>query len=350
MLDSRTGESASSAAQTGEVDVDQPVPGRAEQRSLGADQAGAAPAVGTRSRAPRCRTRHSATRPYAVRLWCETPRCRARGSAPEIRSEPTGRPPRIAAALTASPALTPEKPHRVPVPRLPGPWVTIDQVGVPRASLAASRPECTVTASRSPPNACPTVTVAGQQPGVAELGHRAGEGQRQRALIGHHVDHPGARAVVGHGQQRRGQRGVQVGDQHRQSVQGVGVGQQLVVRRTLLVGPGHHGLQRHVAGLDQVPGRLGRLGGDPTVGVEHGDHQRVPAGAEAAVQRRDIEQHPVADRGRGHQVGVDQRADLGVGCRAGPRSVRPLRASSRGPAVTSPSAQMIMRPTVVPDS
>ena len=42
----------------------------------------------------------------------------------EIRKVPTGRPPRMAAALRASPALTPENPQRVPVPRFPGPWLT----------------------------------------------------------------------------------------------------------------------------------------------------------------------------------------------------------------------------------
>ena len=41
-----------------------------------------------------------------------------------------------AAALTASPAATPEKPHFVPVPRLPGPWATI-ATSAPTACFAA---------------------------------------------------------------------------------------------------------------------------------------------------------------------------------------------------------------------
>ena len=106
---------------------------------------------------------------------------------------------------------------------------------------------------------------------------------------------------------------MQVGDHHRHAVEGVRVAQQLVVRRTLLVGPGHHRLQRQIAGLDQVPGRLRRLCGDPAVRVQHRDHQRVAAGAQAAVQGRDIEQHPVADGRGSHQVGVGQSRYLGGG-------------------------------------
>ena len=67
----------------------------------------------------------SATRPNAVSEWCDTPRCRGRGSASEIRSAPIASPPSTVTALHASPAATPEKPHGVPVPRLPGPCVTI---------------------------------------------------------------------------------------------------------------------------------------------------------------------------------------------------------------------------------
>ena len=47
-----------------------------------------------------------------------------RASLADTRSEPTARPPSVAAALTASPAATPENPQRVPVPRLPGPCAT----------------------------------------------------------------------------------------------------------------------------------------------------------------------------------------------------------------------------------
>src|SRR6202050_1588799 len=91
------------------------------------------------------------------------PLCLARASASLIRRLAIGRPPSTAAALTASPEATPEKPHFVPVPRLPGPWATTTR-SPPSTCLAARRPLCTVTASRSPPNACPTVIVPASQP------------------------------------------------------------------------------------------------------------------------------------------------------------------------------------------
>ena len=91
------------------------------------------------------------------------PRCRSRGSASLIRSAATGRPPSAATAFTASPAATPENPQRVPVPRLPGPWATT-ATSAPSTCRAASSPVCRVTVSRSPPNACPTVTVPASQP------------------------------------------------------------------------------------------------------------------------------------------------------------------------------------------
>ena len=96
-------------------------------------------------------------------LWCDTPWCLDRESASDSRSDATGRPPSTAAAFTASPAATPEKPHRVPVPRLPGPCATT-ATSAPATCRAASSPLCTVTASRSPPNDCPVVTVAASQP------------------------------------------------------------------------------------------------------------------------------------------------------------------------------------------
>jgi hypothetical protein len=91
------------------------------------------------------------------------PRWRLRGSASLTRRHATARPPKAATALTASPAATPEKPQRVPVPRLPGPWATT-AMSAASTCRAASNPVCTVTVSRSPPNACPVVTVAASQP------------------------------------------------------------------------------------------------------------------------------------------------------------------------------------------
>jgi hypothetical protein len=80
-----------------------------------------------------------------------------------MRRAATGRPPRAAAALTASPAATPEYPHRVPVPRLPGPCVTM-ATSAASTCRAASSPVCTVTVSRSPPNDWPVVTVPASHP------------------------------------------------------------------------------------------------------------------------------------------------------------------------------------------
>ena len=270
--------------------------------------------------------RHPAVRGQAVVGDAAVP---SRASAPEIRSEPTGRPPRIGGGVDR---LAGPDPGEAPAGAGAEIARTLGDAPRPRrrrASRAASRPECTVTASRSPPNACPTVTVAGQQPGVAQRGHRPGEGQRQRALVAHHVDHPGARPVVrrwpaGSGPAPSADRRPPPAARRGR----VGVGQQLVVRRALLVGPGDHGLQRQIAGLDQVAGRLRRLGGDPAVGVEHGDDQRVAAGAQAAVQRGHIEQHPVADRrarpsGRCRPAPGPRRR-----CRVAPRrSARPPRAT-----------------------
>ena len=82
-----------------------------------------------------------------------------------------------------------------------------------------------------------------------------------------------------------------------------------VVGRLLLVDAQDHGLQGRVPGLDQVPrpdGRVGRQHGARGGGAHH---EGVPAGAEAARQRRHVQQQRVTCRGLPHEVGVGQGAD-----------------------------------------
>ncbi len=111
----------------------------------------------------------SATRPNAVSEWWETPRCRGRGSASEMRSAPIASPPSTVTALHASPAATPEKPHGVPVPRLPGPWVTIGEVG---AQHVPRRQQPGVHGDR--------LEVAAER---LAHGHDAGQRRRQRVSV-----------------------------------------------------------------------------------------------------------------------------------------------------------------------
>ena len=64
------------------------------------------------------------------------------------------------------------------------------------------------------------------------------------------------------------------------------------MRRLLVVDAEHHRLQRRVPRLDQVTGTGGRVRRECGRAARH---ERVAAGAEPAGQRRDVEQHPVAD-------------------------------------------------------
>ena len=101
----------------------------------------------------------------------------------------------------ASPALTPENPQRVPVPRFPGPWLD-DELGIERESSGEKtgvQAHCLqVAAERLADGHRPREQAAGPQ-----LRHRAGEREWQRALIAHHVDDPGAGTVVRDREQHR---------------------------------------------------------------------------------------------------------------------------------------------------
>jgi hypothetical protein len=144
------------------------------------------------------------------------------------------------------------------------------------------------------------------------LERRAGQGEpgRQGTAVLHDVGHPGRMAVITgpfglikdtgqHGRERR----VQVGHHYRHPGDVVRVAEDVVVRRPLLVGAGHDRLQRRVAGLDQVAAGAGV--GRQAVGDRH--HQGVAAGAEPEIERRGVQQDPVAGLGEPGQGGVGQR-------------------------------------------
>jgi len=96
---------------------------------------------------------------------------------------------------------------------------------------------------------------------------------------------------------------VQVSNHDGHPAEVIGVAQQVVMRRALLVGALDGGLQRRVAGLDQVPGQLG-IGGQA---VGDRDDHRVPAGAESQVERGGIQQDPVPGLRRAGEARVAQR-------------------------------------------
>jgi len=78
------------------------------------------------------------------------------------------------------------------------------------------------------------------------------------------------------------------------------------VRRALLIGSRHHGLQRHVARLNEVPPRLRRLGCHLAFGVQDSDDEGVATGAKTAFQGSDIHQDPITDGRGSHQVGIGE--------------------------------------------
>src|SRR2546430_10300031 len=93
-----------------------------------------------------------------ARVWCETPRWRARSSPLEARTANTGEPPSAVAVFAASAAASPPWPSREEVPTIPGP---IEHTTASSSSPAAqARAEATVTHSRSPPKQEPAVKVA----------------------------------------------------------------------------------------------------------------------------------------------------------------------------------------------
>src|SRR5262245_41991586 len=79
-----------------------------------------------------------------------------------------------------------------------------------------------------------------------------------------------------------------------------------MVRGTLLVSAGDHGLQGQIARLHQVSGRLRWLCGHPALRVQHSNDQGVAAGTKASVQGRDIQQNPITDSRRSHQIDVSE--------------------------------------------
>ncbi len=90
-------------------------------------------------------------------------------SAKDTRSAATGTPPRASAAFSACPLASALTPHVVSVPRFPGPSATTT-TSASSTSFAASSPVHTVTASSSPPNACPDVMKPSSSPASRSLG------------------------------------------------------------------------------------------------------------------------------------------------------------------------------------
>ena len=134
--------------------------------------------------------RHSSVRGQAV--MGDAPMSLRVGRLAEIRKVPTGRPPNTAAALIASAGRHPgEAPAGAryrgsPDPESRPPGRRPARVGRPEG------PEWKVTASRSPPKACPTVTDPASSPAARRSATERGERQRQGALVAHHIDDSGA--------------------------------------------------------------------------------------------------------------------------------------------------------------
>ena len=175
---------------------------------------------------------------------------------------------------------------------------------------------CTVTVSRSPPNDCPVVTVAASQPAsrsVAQLRENQAGSAPPSCMTYTTVGASPEPGRSGRDRSADYRPASTAGRAECRSATTTGIPPMssasrstLVVRRPLLVRAEHGSLQRRVAGLDQVAGQLG-IGRQP---VGDRDHQRVTAGAQAQVERRGVEQHPVAGPRTAGQRRVSQRPHL----------------------------------------
>src|SRR5215211_2175125 len=97
-----------------------------------------------------------------ARVWCETPRCRSRSSAPDTRTASTGEPPSALAKFAAAAAATPPWPSLEPVPTIPGP--TAQATASWPAAAAHASAEATLTHSTSPPKHAPWEIVLASTP------------------------------------------------------------------------------------------------------------------------------------------------------------------------------------------
>ena len=181
-------------------------------------------------------------------------------------------------------ASRPENPHRVPVPRLPGPCATTATSApqhVPRREQPGVHGDrLQVAAERLPA----VITVAGQPARPRRsAAHGAGEPGRQRPAVRHHVGDPRVPGASG-----RAAPASTAGRAECRSATTTGIPPRssasrssLVVRRSLLVDAEHHRLQRRVPGLDQVAGP-GRVGRQPVgEGDDQGVARRCPGRARA---------------------------------------------------------------------
>ena len=186
---------------------------------------------------------------------------------------------------------------------------------------ATASAEYTETASKSPPNAWPQVTVASMRPRSRSVGDEVRECERQRGAVGHDVGEPRVGSEVLERDRDRGELAVQRGGDDRHAVDRVDVGQ---LRVEVLLGAAHVGLQARVPGLDDVAGTLLGPRGPREVPV----HDVPAAGTE-----------PELDRGRVHDdvvaLGHRSRSGRTARTRAPVRTRDPPRPAAAPPAPAS---------------
>ena len=128
-----------------------------------------------------------------------------------------------------------------------------------------------------------------EQVALDELGHEVGEGQREGSRLGHHVHHPGRRPQVLHHHGHAGHLAVETA-RHDRAARQVGHAGQLA--RMVLLGDAGVDLEARVPELHDVPGPLAtpRLAGQVPV------HDVPAAGAQAQLDGRGVDHHPIARR------------------------------------------------------
>ena len=197
---------------------------------------------------------------------------------------------------------------------MPGPIATTATSAAATWRATASA-ENTDTASKSPPNACPYVTVASSELPGGQLRDEVGQREWQPGPIGHDVDDSGVGCGVLDGRRDRGELAVQRGGDDRHPVDRLDVGQRLEV----LLGAADVGLQARVPPLDDVPGPPLAPRGAFEVPV----HDVPATGAQPELDGRGVDDHPIAGGDVARQLGQDVRR---VPAR---RPGRPRRAAAR---------------------
>ena len=192
----------------------------------------------------------------------------------------TGRPPRIAAAFTASPAATPENPQRVPPPRFPGPWMTTATSASPTCR-AASRPVCTSSPPDHPRRLAPPRR-RGDPAHVAQAGERAREprGQAPPSVITYATRAPAPAPDAGdHRGQHRCRSATTTGMSNMSSASPIRSWRD----EPCSSDPDHADLQRGVPGLHEVPGPEFGVRRWPVRHADHDAYPPVPSPGSSAV-------------------------------------------------------------------